>query len=158
MSSFRSRPHRHGDLPSALSAAARAILDESGFEAVGSSEAARRIGLPATTADRHFSGEDDLLASVAAEGFRELSNLMEAAADGPDPMIGSGLAYLEFALRKQGLFRLMFGPLLEERARYPALHEAAAAAFDTFDRVAGSTLDRPDEPGAAAASALSALH
>ena len=123
MSTFRSRFYRHGDLPSALSAAARANLDESGLEAVGLSEAARRIGLPATAADRHFSGEEDLLASVAAEGFQELSNLMEAAADGPDPMIGLGLAYLEFALHKQGLFRLMFGPLLEERARHPALYE-----------------------------------
>ena len=55
---------------------------------------------------------------------------MEAAISGPNPLIGLGLAYIEFALHKQGLFRLMFGPILKERARHPALNEAAAAAFD----------------------------
>jgi AcrR family transcriptional regulator len=131
------RPYRHGNLPNALRGAARAILDESGPEAVGLRETARRVGVSATAAYRHFSSKEDLLASVAAEGFRELTAAMEAAADATDPLIGVGLAYVEFALRKRGLFRLMFGPILVERARYPALNEAANAAFDCVQRVAG---------------------
>ncbi len=131
------RPYRHGNLPNALRAAARTILDESGPEIVGLRETARRVGVSATAAYRHFSSKEDLLASVAAEGFRELTTAMEAA-DGPDPLIGLGLAYVEFALKKKGLFRLMFGPILVERAKYPALNEAANAAFACVQRVAGS--------------------
>ena len=131
------RPYRHGNLPNALRAAARAILDEAGPEAVGLRETARRVGVSATAAYRHFSSKEDLLASVAAEGFRELTAAMEATLDSPDPLIGLGLAYVEFALRKRGLFRLMFGPILVERGKYPALNEAANAAFDCVQRVAG---------------------
>jgi len=37
------RPYRHGNLPVALIAAARQILDENGFEVVGLRETARQI-------------------------------------------------------------------------------------------------------------------
>jgi hypothetical protein len=33
-----------------------------------------------------------------------------------DPLRGVGLAYVDFALQKRGLFRLMFGPIPVERA------------------------------------------
>ncbi len=151
------RPYRHGNLPSALRAAARAILDESGPEIVGLRETARRVGVSATAAYRHFSSKEDLLASVAAEGFRELTGAMEAAADGPDPLIGLGLAYVEFALQKRGLFRLMFGPILVERAKYPALNEAATAAFDCVQRVA-SGVDNGREDAAASMAAWGLVH
>ena len=151
------RPYRHGNLPNALRAAARAILDESGPEIVGLRETARRVGVSATAAYRHFSSKEDLLASVAAEGFRELTAAMEAAAEGPDPLIGLGLAYVEFALQKRGLFRLMFGPILVERAKYPALNEAANAAFDCVQRVA-SGVDNGREDAAASMAAWGLVH
>jgi AcrR family transcriptional regulator len=153
------RPHhRHGNLPNALRAAARAILDEAGPDAVGLRETARRVGVSATAAYRHFSSKEDLLASVAAEGFRELSAAMEAAASGPDPLIGLGLAYIEFALQKRGLFRLMFGPILVERGKYPALNEAANAAFDCVQRVAGGIEGGPQEDRAASMAAWGLVH
>src|SRR5271170_4835975 len=98
------RPYRHGNLPAALVAAARQILDESGMQAVGLRETARRVGVSATAAYRHFASKEDLLASVAAEGFRELAVAIDAARKGPDSLIGPSLAYVEFALRKRGLF------------------------------------------------------
>src|SRR3974377_1802486 len=116
------RPYRHGDLPNAMRAAARAILNEAGPEAVGLRETARRVGVSATAAYRHFASKEDLLPSVAAEGLRGLSATMEAARSGPEPLIDLGLAYVEFALQKRGLFRLMFGPILVERKKYPALN------------------------------------
>src|SRR6516162_7210307 len=103
------RPYRHGNLPAALVAAARQILDESGMEAVGLRETARRVGVSATAAYRHFTNKEDLLASVAAEGFQELGEAMAGAARGATPLIRAGLAYVEFAQQKRGLFRLMFG-------------------------------------------------
>ena len=90
-------------------------MDEAGPDGVGLRETARRVGLSATAAQRHFASKECLLASVAAEGFRELAAAMDAVASGSDPLGGIGLAYFDFALRKRGLFRLMFSPILVER-------------------------------------------
>ena len=46
---------------------------------MGLRETARRIGVSPTAAYRHFSSKEDLLASVAAEGFRELSAALDRA-------------------------------------------------------------------------------
>ena len=129
------RRHQHGDLPNALRAAARAILDEAGPDVVGLRETARRVGVSATAAYRHFTNEEELLASVAAEGFRELAAAMEMGATESDPLGGVGLAYVDFALQKRGLFRLMFGTILVKRAKYPDLNEAASAVFGLLRRV-----------------------
>src|SRR3984957_15129787 len=120
------RPYRHGNLPAALQAAARQILNENGLHAVGLRETARRVGVSATAAYRHFTSKEDLLASLAAEGFRELAAAMESATRGATPLVRAGFVYIEFPSQNRGLFRLMFGPVLAERARYPALQAATA--------------------------------
>ena len=129
------RRYHHSNLPDALRVAARAILDESGADAVGLRETSRRVGVSATAAYRHFNNKQDLLASVAAEGFRELAAAMERGATDRDTLPAVGLAYVDFALQKRGLFRLMFGPILVERAKYPELNEAANAVFNLLRRV-----------------------
>jgi AcrR family transcriptional regulator len=120
------RPYRHGNLPAALLGAARQILDENGLQAVGLRETARRVGVSATAAYRHFTNKEDLLASVAAQGFHELTAAMQSATRGATPLIRAGLAYIEFANQNRGLFRLMFGPILVQRTKYPALQAASA--------------------------------
>ena len=104
------RSNRHNNLPNALRAAARAILDEDGPDVVGLRETARRVGVSATAAYRHFNNKEDLLASVAAEGFRELLAAMETGAADSDPLRGVSLVYVDFALQKRGLFRRCSGP------------------------------------------------
>ena len=123
------RRYRHGNLPDALRAAAKAILEEDSAQSVGLREAARRVGVSPTAAYRHFQNKDDLLASVAADGFTELTVAIDAARKKFSPLMGLGFAYVDFALRKRGLFRLMFGPILAQRTKYPALDQAAATAF-----------------------------
>ncbi len=98
------RPYDRGNLPKALRAAAREILDETGREDVHLREVTRRIGLPAIAAYRHFQNKDGLLASIAAEGFRELAVHLEGTAD-RNPLVRTGLAYVEFALQKQRCVR-----------------------------------------------------
>jgi AcrR family transcriptional regulator len=158
MDTFPRRPYRHSNLPNALRAASRAILDEDGPDSVGLREAARRVGVSATAAYRHFTNKEDLLASVAAEGFRELAASMEAAATGPDPLNAIGLAYVEFALQKRGLFRLMFGPILVERAKYPGLDEAARAVFDLLRRVVVGADGLPRQDNSEAMAAWGLVH
>ena len=152
------RPYRHGDLANALRAAALAILDEAGPNDVGLRETARRVGVSATAAYRHFGSKEDLLASVATEGFRELAAAMETGAIESDPLRAVGLAYVEFALQKRGLFRLMFGPILLQRAKYAELDEAARAVFVLLRRVSVSIDEQPREDNSAGIAAWGLVH
>ena len=93
------RRYHQSNLPNALRAAARAILDEAGEDAVGLREASRRVGVSATAAYRHFNNKEDLLASVAAEGFRELAAAMETSANDSDSLPAVGLAYVVLLCR-----------------------------------------------------------
>ena len=129
------RSCRHSNLPNALRAAARAILDEAGPDAVSLRETARRVGVSATAASSHFANNEDLVASVAADGFRELAAAMETCATEGDPLGAIGLAYFDFALHKRDLFRVMFGPMLVERTKYPELNEAAGTVFGRLQRI-----------------------
>jgi AcrR family transcriptional regulator len=147
------RHYHHDNLPNDLRAAARVILDEAGPDIVGLRETARRVGVSATGAYRHFASREDLLASVAADGFRELAAAMETGANGSDPLGGVGLAYFDFALRKPGLFRLMFGPILVERAKYLELNEAASAVFGLLRRITVSADEWPREDDVAGKAA-----
>ena len=146
-------PYRHGNLPDALRAAAREILDEGGAEGVLLREVARRVGVTSAAAYRHFHGKEGLLASVATEGFRDLAAAMEGAAAEADPLTRARLAYVQFALQKRGLFRMMFGPILAERAKYPEL----SAAFNVVQRMV-TGIEGPPEQSTAAIAAWGLVH
>jgi AcrR family transcriptional regulator len=152
------RPYRHGNLPAALLAAARQILDENGMQAVGLRETARRVGVSATAAYRHFTSKEDLLASLAAEGFRELAAAMQGATRGATPLVRAGLAYIEFASENPGLFRLMFGPVLAERAKYPTLQAATAGVEALLLRGVNDLDPRPLDDNHAAMAAWGLVH
>ena len=152
------RPYRHGNLPAALVAAARQLLDETGMQAVGLRETARRVGVSATAAYRHFASKEDLIASVAAEGFLELGAAMEGATRGPNPLSRAGLAYVEFAQQNRGLFRLMFGPVLAERAKYPALLAATNGVETLLLRGVADRDQRPLDENLAAMAAWGLVH
>ena len=125
--------YHHGNLGPALIAAARQLLDTDGPGAVSLREAARRVGVSATATYRHFTDKDHLLAAVAAEGYREFADKLRAVDVDGDGFSHMGVAYIEFALDHPGLFRLMFGPLLRERERFPDLGAAADERFRRAD-------------------------
>ncbi len=127
MSGFKRASYHHGALRPALIAAARDLLSREGPGAVSLREAARRVGVSATATYRHFQDKEHLLAAVAAEGFVEFAENLRSG--GALAFNGMGVAYLEFALKYPGLFRLMFGPLLKTREKYAELAQASDAAF-----------------------------
>src|SRR5208283_5747884 len=107
--------YHHGRVPQAVHEVAREILESGEMETVGLRDISRRVGVSASAIYRHFANKDELLASVAAEGFRELAATLESAANEPDPVTAVGLAYVEFALTRRGLFGLMFGRHLAQK-------------------------------------------
>ena len=151
--------YHHGHLRPALIDAARALLDAGGLEAVGLRETARRVGVSATATYRHFLDKDSLLAAVAAEGFREFAKALSDSVQGGAPFSAMGKAYVEFALAHPGLFRLMFGPLIRDREKFPDLAEASDAAFAGLKGAARATGNVPEtQVDAAAYAAWSMVH
>ncbi len=146
--------YHRGNLPNALRAAGREILDEVGPDGLLLGDVARRVGVSATAVYRYFPSREGLLASVAAEGFRELAVLLERVAADKDRWVRIALAYVEFALQKRGLFRLMFGPILAERAKYPEL----TAALDIVQRMLTGPADRSPEEKAGAIADWGLVH
>jgi len=150
--------YHHGNLRPALIAAARALLDEGGASAVGLREAARRVGVSPTATYRHFRDKDALLAAVAAQGFREFAAALAEAGRGGEPLSAMGAAYVDFALARPGMFRLMFSPLLAERAIDAELRAAAEEAFAQLRRGVESRAAGGEGVEAAAIAAWSLVH
>jgi len=134
MSTSNRSTYHHGHLRPALIAAARALLEERGSEAVGLREAARRVGVSPTATYRHFRDKDDLLAAVAATGFREFAAALAHAGREGQPLSAMGAAYVDFALARPGMFRLMFSSLMAKRELYPEFKVAAEEAFAVLRR------------------------
>ncbi|TQM33492.1 TetR/AcrR family transcriptional regulator [Nocardia bhagyanarayanae] len=103
--------YHHGDLPNALVRAAVELLEEGGATELSLRAAARRAGVSTAAPYRHFADRNALLSAVAAVGYRELAAHLAAAH--PEPTTEEGLAatavaYVQFALTRPGLFRVMF--------------------------------------------------
>jgi len=160
MSTSSRSSYHHGALRPALIAAARALLDEGGPDSVGLREAARRVGVSATATYRHFKDKDALLAALAVEGFREFGVALAASESASEPLPAMGAAYIDFALAKPGMFRLMFSPLLSARRDDEELQTAANAAFATLNRGVGTLAAAPPNAQipAAAIAAWSLVH
>jgi AcrR family transcriptional regulator len=104
-------PYHHGDLPGALVRAAIELLEEGGAADLSLRAAARRAGVSPAAPYRHFADRNELLSAVAAVGYRELAaDLMAAnpAPATPEGVADIAVAYVRFALRRPGMFRVMF--------------------------------------------------
>lgn len=158
------RDYHHGDLARALVEAAVAILEEDGIERLSLRAVARRAGVSQAAPYHHFKDKATLLNEVAAEGFRRMTALQRArlAAAGGSPaahLQAFGIAYVLFATRHPGLFRLMFGP---ELSRVELQDSFRAEAGDSYGMLvegctavlAESDSDMPPERFALAAWSL----
>lgn len=127
----RKAAYHHGDLREALIAAATAEVEAKGHEAVSLSALARRLGVSQAAPYRHFPDRDALLAAVATQAFRTTGAALRAAI-GARPSLGPlAHAYLAFGLDHPGLYGLMYGSRLVQRASADGeLYIAADANFD----------------------------
>ena len=159
------RGFHHGDLPTALVAAATALIVARKGPDFSLREVAESVGVSHTAAYRHFAAKADLLAEIAARGFTRLTKAIEAAIvrrDGAIDVVASldktGLAYLDFAERHPGAYRVMFLAELCDATRHPGLAEAANRALASLVvLVAAGQEDgtlRADRPAATLAAAV----
>ena len=126
------KPYHHGDLRAALLAAAEAELTEKGVEGFSLRSVAKRAGVSHAAPAHHFGDTGGLLTALAAEGFILFQNTLDArevgATDARDKAVRAGLGYLEFALARPALFRLIFSSARPDFAS-PDLIAAANRAY-----------------------------
>jgi AcrR family transcriptional regulator len=134
------RPYHHGDLRTAVLAAAEEILEHEGVDALTLRAVARAVGVSHTAPKNHFGDLGGLLSELAASGYQRFGEALAGAMDaaGPDPrtrMRAMGRAYVDFARARPGLFLLMFRGDRLDMTR-PALRDAVAATRTTLRNAA----------------------
>lgn len=103
--------YHHGDLRAACLCAALELLEEDGATALSLRAVARRAGVSPGAPYRHYADRDALISTVASVGYRELATHLAAAHPSPstpDDLAAVAVAYVEFALDRPALFRVMF--------------------------------------------------
>jgi AcrR family transcriptional regulator len=111
--SKRKDTYHHGDLKRALIAAALELVTEQGPMGFTLSEAARRAGVSNAAPYRHFASREDLVATVAQQGFEELYDALVAVEATPDPVahvVAMSDAYVRWAAAHSAHYQVMFGP------------------------------------------------
>jgi AcrR family transcriptional regulator len=154
------RPYHHGDLRRAMVDAATELAADGGAENVTLREVARRVGVSASAAYRHFPNREGLLAQVASEAREALARRMIAAiaaidegSDGTavDRFRATGRAYIEFALDEPGLFEVAFRACPPELyvPDDPSPYALLSEALDTLDHAGLLAVERPGAETAA---------
>jgi len=158
--------YHHGDLRGQLISAARDLIEEHGPDGFSMSDACRLAGVSTAAPYRHFKSKEDLLTEVAMDGLARLGaemtqNASDHASGTIESLAAIGRTYVQFAIREQHTFRLMFstkshagrieelkhvgraayGVLLKEVAHYlgeeDLTEEVTRAAFPLWTHVHG---------------------
>jgi AcrR family transcriptional regulator len=137
--------YHHGGLRAACVRAAIELLEDGGETALSLRAVARRVGVSPAAPYRHYADREALVSAVAAVGYRDLAEQLAAAHPSPSTpaqLAGVAIAYVQFALDRPALFRIMFGEPCDrdndERVAATAavslyLREIVARAFPDAD-------------------------
>ena len=129
------KSYHHGNLREALLAAAGNILKAEGAEALSLRKVAKHTGVSAPALYSHFSDKRELLAHIAAEGYRLFSasmrkELPHKTTSGKEYLIGLARGYVYFAVENPALFQLMFSAELGDLSTVPELAEASSDSYN----------------------------
>jgi AcrR family transcriptional regulator len=148
------------------------LIRREGIERATMRAIARQAGVSHAAPYHHFSDLDDLLASVAAVGFRQLRASMAERAGSIDTaplnkLQEAGVAYVGFATSNPDLYRLMFSHRRQDAVPNSDLSEAASAAYAELGRMMAhasqstasrSRIDPASTPGEAVQAAWALVH
>ncbi|OBH19233.1 TetR/AcrR family transcriptional regulator [Mycolicibacter sinensis] len=156
--SASTKTYHHGDLPGTLVRAAMELLEDNGATELSLRAAARRAGVSTAAPYRHFADRNALLSAIAAVGYRELASDLVAAHPAPktaDDLAGIAVAYVQFALSRPGLFRVMF---TERCDPSNAERVAAVTAIQDYLNFAVQQVFPSADPGAMSTAVWGLVH
>lgn len=125
--------YHHGDLRDALVQAALAEVELGGPEAISISALAKKLGVSQPAPYKHFADRESLLMAVTAAAFHQYSDMLREQIDKPSKrskLSRFAQATLDFGLRRNGIWRLMFASRTVACA--PKGSELHAATMETF--------------------------
>lgn len=106
------KSRERADREDRIVAAARAIAESEGWDAVTIRRLAKEIEYSQPVLYSHFENRDAIVAAVAVEGFKELTAVLLSAADGAngrqDALMDVAVAYFAFAHSRPSLYEAMF--------------------------------------------------
>lgn len=136
--------YHHGSLREELVETCVRLIEAEGIGAVSLRRVAREAGVSPGAPYHHFSDRAELLSAIAAQGFDLLTADLAAADQAPgtsgaDDVARAVAAYVAFARRRPGHYKVMFRPELSAPDKHPAVHVAGDAALkaltDLVDRL-----------------------
>ena len=125
--------YHHGDIREALVRAALREAERGGPESISLKALARQLGVSQPAPYRHFADRDALLAAVTAEAFRQFNTVLRESMRRPSKrskLSRIARATLDFGLRRNGVYRLMFASrTMAAASKGSELHQAAIETF-----------------------------
>jgi AcrR family transcriptional regulator len=133
--------YHHGDLRDALVQAALAEVERAGPEAISLKALAQKLGVSQPAPYRHFADREALLQAVTAEAFRQFNAIMREAIDRPSKrtkLSRFAQAALDFGLKRNGIYRLMFASrtmagAADDSELHIAAHETFVLLVESFE-------------------------
>jgi len=133
--------YHHGDLHDALVQAALRDAELGGPEAISMKALAKELGVSQPAPYRHFADRDALLQAVTAEAFRQFTAILREAIGKPSKrskLSRLAQAALEFGLKRNGIYRLMFASRSMANAEkdselHVAAHETLVLLVESFE-------------------------
>jgi AcrR family transcriptional regulator len=125
--------YHHGDLRDALVQAALGEAELGGPEAISISALAKKLGVSQPAPYKHFADRETLLSAVTAEAFRQFNDVLRESIGKPSrrsKLSRLAQATLDFGLRRNGIYRLMFASrTMACAAKGSELHNAVMETF-----------------------------
>ena len=141
------RKYHVGDLRGRLLREARGMLDEG--QPLHLRALAARAGITAASMYHHYDSKTELLAELAAGGFKELRRDLEAAdrdAPGGQRLRAWATGYFRYARAEPALFSLMFDPEVADLAPVAEARAAMLASLHALVSDVAAAQNRIDPP------------
>ena len=160
-STNRRSGYHHGDLRTALERAALALVAERGPQGFSLAEASRRAGVSVAAPFKHFAGREELLASLARQGYQEEARRFRAAVESREDPVEQlaefAVAYIRYSVEQQALFEITFGAGID-KAAYPEVEAAGRAVLEVITAPAIAVSADPAEARALVNAVAATAH
>jgi AcrR family transcriptional regulator len=129
--------YKSGELRISLLKTASEIISKEGIKKLTMRALSKQVGVSRTAPYRHFENKEALLLAIAEEGFNELTIRYQkinrdTSLDSLSRLQNIGLAYIEYAIKNPGAFRLMFGQEITQHQRSEKLCSDARETFSEY--------------------------